>query len=77
MFSSENDLVKVKRRLEEKSIFPRRYFYPSLNTLNFCGNSEKCNVSEKISNNILCLPNYFELTIAEIENIAIVINNDN
>ncbi|MFT8095025.1 DegT/DnrJ/EryC1/StrS family aminotransferase, partial [Salmonella enterica subsp. enterica serovar Enteritidis] len=32
IFESELTLLKVLDRLKEKEIFPRRYFYPSLNT---------------------------------------------
>lgn len=68
--SSENELLHIKEKLEENTIFPRRYFYPSLNTLTFFGENEKCLVSEKISKRILCLPNYFELTEQEITMIS-------
>jgi dTDP-4-amino-4,6-dideoxygalactose transaminase len=70
IFSSEHELLKVKRKLEENNIFTRRYFYPSLNRLKFYGNKQKCTISEEISNSILCLPNYFELTEQQINEIV-------
>lgn len=68
--SSENELLCIKGKLEENTIFSRRYFYPSLNTLMYFGENETCLVSENISNRILCLPNYFELTEQEITKIV-------
>ena len=45
VFESEEILLNVKAHLEKNNIFPRRYFYPSLNKLNYidykeCMNSE-------------------------------------
>jgi dTDP-4-amino-4,6-dideoxygalactose transaminase len=70
IFSNPEQLNLVKLKLEANNIFPRRYFYPSLNTLNYIVKKENFIVSEGISNRILCLPNYFELTKDEIQNIA-------
>jgi len=75
IFSSENELLKAKRKLEENNIFTRRYFYPSLNTLKYFGNDEKCSQSEMISNRILCLPNYFELSAQKINEIVDLIHS--
>lgn len=57
IFESEQQLLKVQKALNEKNIFPRRYFYPSLNTLNY---TEVCKmkISESISSRVLCLPLY-------------------
>ena len=75
VLKSESELLKVKISLEAKGIFPRRYFYPSLNTLPFI-RYQPCPVSEDISRRVLCLPLYYELTIAEVEMICnIVIEN--
>jgi dTDP-4-amino-4,6-dideoxygalactose transaminase len=68
--SSENQALLIKGKLEENNIFSRRYFYPSLNTLKYFGTNEKCVLSEKTSNRILCLPNYFELTEEQIKKIV-------
>ena len=61
IFENEGGLLKVKRGLEEKEIFTRRYFYPSLNTLHYIGN-QSTPVSEDISRRILCLPLFHDLT---------------
>jgi dTDP-4-amino-4,6-dideoxygalactose transaminase len=75
VFKSESTLLKVKSVLEAKAIFPRRYFFPSLNTLPFIA-YQSCPISEDLSRRVICLPLYYELTIAEVEMICnIVIEN--
>ena len=73
IFESEQSLLKVQKTLNDQQIFPRRYFYPSLNTVNFV---EKTTVpiSENICSNILCLPLYHNLAEADVENIISLIN---
>lgn len=61
IFKSENELLAVQRGLNENKIFPRRYFYPSINTIEYV-NGEAMPLSESISLRILCLPIYHELT---------------
>jgi dTDP-4-amino-4,6-dideoxygalactose transaminase len=73
IFKSEENLLKVQKSLNEKNIFPRRYFYPSLNTLNYINYTEMT-VSENISKRILCLPLYYGLTEKEVLEITNIIN---
>jgi dTDP-4-amino-4,6-dideoxygalactose transaminase len=54
----------------QNNIYPRRYFYPSLNTLPFLSGSNHCPVSEDISSRVLCLPLYHDLQPEEVERIA-------
>ena len=61
LFESENALLKMIAKLNANNIFPRRYFYPSLNNLNFCKNISKCPISDDIANRILCIPFYVGL----------------
>ena len=58
---SEIDLLKVKEALNQHDIFPRRYFYPSLDTLSYLSPKQHCNKSRDISRRILCLPMYSDL----------------
>jgi dTDP-4-amino-4,6-dideoxygalactose transaminase len=62
---SEESVSKMMGWLNASWIFPRRYFYPSLNTLSFV-DKYACPVSVDISNRILCLPLYHEITTEEI-----------
>lgn len=55
LFDSEKSLKKAVSKLNAAEIFPRRYFYPSLNLLPYISN-QSCPVSEDISQRILCLP---------------------
>lgn len=69
IFKSESQLLKVLRYLNKYDIYPRRYFYPSLNTLNYVC-YYPCPVSEDISRRILCLPMYFDLKINDVQKIC-------
>lgn len=61
VFKSEDELLKVQKGLNEKDIFPRRYFYPSLDTLEYIEPKQESKISRDISKKILCLPIYAEL----------------
>ncbi len=56
IFPTEEQLLKVKKTLNDLDIFPRRYFYPSLDTLPYIQEGEAMQVSRHISRHILCLP---------------------
>ena len=75
IFESEETLLKVKEALNKEQIFPRRYFYPSLNTVKYL-NGETMPISESISKRILCLPLYAELQPEIVENISKIINKN-
>ena len=70
LFESENHLVKVKKSLNAIDIFPRRYFYPSLNTLAYLEDYDSCPVSEEISRRVLCLPLYPQLSFDAVRTIT-------
>ena len=61
LFPSEEALLKTQQRLNDAGVFPRRYFYPSLDTLGgqSCGG---CAISQDRSGRVLCLPMYPELS---------------
>lgn len=73
IFETEEELLKVQERLNQNDIFPRRYFYPSLNTIDFV-NGNQMPISESISKRILCLPLYVGLTENELNLIVNLIN---
>lgn len=74
IFTTENEMLEVKKSLNEHKIFPRRYFYPSLNTLEYVKYFD-CPISESISTKILCLPLSHDLPIGDQNNIINIINN--
>ena len=61
VFENEEQLLKVQEALNDKQIFPRRYFYPSLDTLEYIEPKQECKISRYISKRILCLPIFVEL----------------
>ncbi|MFA7069927.1 MAG: DegT/DnrJ/EryC1/StrS family aminotransferase [Sulfurimonas sp.] len=58
VFKSEDELLKVQKALNEQNIFPRRYFYPSLDTLEYINPKQECKISRDISRRVFCLPLY-------------------
>ena len=76
VFQSESDLLKTVKALNESQIFPRRYFYPSLDTLNYLDHHDSLPVSRDIAQRILCLPIFPNLSRLEQEEIvSLVIKN--
>ncbi len=73
VFKSEKVTLKVIARLNDINVFPRRYFYPSLNTLPYLQSTTDCPVSESISARIICLPLYVGLKPYQIRKIAKII----
>lgn len=75
IFENENVLLKIRQKLNEQNIYPRRYFYPSLNTLPYI-EYQPCPVSESLAPRILCLPIYAELELALVEKIAAIVRKE-
>ena len=73
IFPSEEKLLQVQKALNEEQIFPRRYFYPSLNTIPFV-NSPTMPVSERTASRVLCLPLYSGLEKVTVSKIIKIIN---
>lgn len=74
IFKDEATLLEVQKALNAEQIFPRRYFYPSLNTIGYL-KGVAMPTSESIASRILCLPLYKELNEREIFKICSIINN--
>lgn len=71
LLESEDHLLKVEAKLKENDILPRRYFYPSLDTLGYLESRQVCKNSRNIASRILCLPIYPNLSI---DNAKIIIS---
>ena len=71
-FNNEH-LLHIIKCLNEANIFPRRYFYPSLNELPYLL-KQACPVSEDIANRILCLPLSASITDAEVLEVVKIVN---
>jgi dTDP-4-amino-4,6-dideoxygalactose transaminase len=76
IFETEAVLLQVQKELNDAQIFPRRYFYPSLNTINYV-EGDSMPISESIASRVLCLPLFVDLEIRKLENIIIILNNTN
>ena len=58
-----NNLNYVLNKLKEEEIYAKRYFYPSLDTLY---KSEKCPISNKFAESVLCIPCHSQLKDDEV-----------
>jgi dTDP-4-amino-4,6-dideoxygalactose transaminase len=74
IFETESKLLQVRNALNAEQIFPRRYFYPSLNSLNYV-NNKKCVVAEQVSRTVLCLPLSYAVQESEVNIISTIITN--
>lgn len=73
IFNTEASLLRVLDALTREDIYPRRYFYPSLDTLTYVKSQCPMPVSNSISQRILCLPLYPSLEKKEIDKIISII----
>ena len=73
IFDSEKSLLAAVVSLNAEGIFPRRYFYPSVNTFNKLVPYVKMPISEDIASRILCLPLYYTLSESDMERIIKII----
>lgn len=73
IFETEEKLLAIQEVLNEKNIFPRRYFYPSLNTIQYV---DECTMpfSESIATRVMCLPLYVGLNDTDLNTIVTIIN---
>lgn len=67
VLKSEAELLEVQKALNNENIYPRRYFYPSLDTLDYIEPKQIMPISRDISKRIMCLPCYPGLEI-DIQN---------
>jgi dTDP-4-amino-4,6-dideoxygalactose transaminase len=74
LLRDEKQLLAVMQELASIDVFPRRYFYPSLNELPFLESKQSCATSEDISSRILCLPLSHYISAKDIKKISSVIN---
>lgn len=65
IFESEDALLILEQKLNRENIFPRRYFYPSINMYSNILDYQSCPESEETSKRILCLPLYRSLDVKQ------------
>ncbi len=67
---SAESVLHVEKHLQAHGVFPRRYFYPSVNTYGAIVNYQSMPISEDIANRILCLPLYYTLPEEDLNRIG-------
>ncbi|QXP78203.1 MULTISPECIES: DegT/DnrJ/EryC1/StrS family aminotransferase [Winogradskyella] len=75
LFETEDQLLIIKKELKNNNINTRRYFFPSLNTLNYV-KGDFMPISESISTRVLCLPLFVGLKQNEISSIVNIIKEN-
>ena len=75
VFKHHETMMCVREALIKNDIAPRRYFYPSLNTLQYLQHHGymPCPVSENLASRVLCLPMYDGLLKNEILKVSKVV----
>ena len=76
VLKDEEETLKIIDALHENEINPRRYFYPSLNTLKYIEDKGNCPVSEDISKRVLCLPLYNGLSKTDVAKICEIVKEN-
>lgn len=74
IFQDEATLLFIQEALNSEDIFPRRYFYPSLNTTGHL-TVTSMPISESVASRILCLPLFVGLNEEELLKIIAIINS--
>ena len=72
VFKTYGAMMNARAALHQDDILPRRYFYPSLNTLPFLPQLSRrpCLVSESLAERVLALPLYPTIERDEAEKIT-------
>lgn len=73
LFETEEQLLLVKNQLDNKNIFTRRYFFPSLERLPYI-NTNSCPIAGRIAKTVLCLPLFVGLSFNKLKEIIEIIN---
>jgi len=55
LFTSNETMLRVQKRLNEENIYPRRYFYPNLTRLPYA-TFQETPVAKDVASRVLCLP---------------------
>lgn len=75
VFDSEELLLNSLKEFENAGIFPRRYFYPSLEELPYVNSEVKCSIAKDIASRVICLPLYTSIKNSDLKRIIDVLEN--
>ena len=70
VFQNGSQMSRVFKTLAQDQIFPRRYFYPSLNKLKYLNSEDVCPISERMANTVICVPLFHDLRFDQIDRIC-------
>ncbi|WP_440054188.1 DegT/DnrJ/EryC1/StrS family aminotransferase [Pseudoalteromonas sp. T1lg65] len=70
LLKNELELLYLSKWLEKFDIQTRRYFYPSLDSLGLYSSKVESSVSQSVSNRVLCLPMYSDLSYDDVDYIC-------
>lgn len=70
LLSSEKQVQKSIEVLTASSIQARRYFYPTLNQLDYVTDKNLTPVADDVAQRIICLPMYHDLTLIEQQKVS-------
>lgn len=72
ILESEAAVLAALEHLNLHSIYPRRYFYPSLSELHYV-EAQSSPIAEDISRRIICLPLYHSLSLEEVDMVCVLL----
>lgn len=72
LFDSESALLRTLEALVADGITARRYFYPSLDTLDYVDSTD-LPVAHDVTRRVACLPLMYQLTAEDIDRVAAII----
>jgi dTDP-4-amino-4,6-dideoxygalactose transaminase len=74
LFENETAMLLAQEKLNVAQVFPRRYFYPSLNKVCYLKYTTM-GISENVASRILCLPIFVGLEEESLKRISNIVNN--
>jgi len=72
LFRSEEHLLRTEKALNAEQIYPRRYFYPSLNKLSYV-TQRNMPICDNTAPRVMCLPLYYGLNSDDTKRICEII----
>lgn len=75
LMENEDQVLRLRDNLARKNIFIRRYFHPSLDTLEYLPHRNECPVSRDIAGRICCLPLSHDMPLRVVQDVAESVND--
>lgn len=70
IFPNEEIMLNVIEQMQKQEIFPRRYFYPTLSSLEYVPKRHQTPIADQISKRVICLPLFHQISEEEVEKVA-------